>query len=238
MASPGSGPGGGHATGSSSFGPYAFGGSFGGRGGDVNAHTNLASAGLWRSGPGPGRRKRRRDRQAAQQPAAGEEPLKLARLGNLTLNTLSANGSPSPSSLGGGGAGGGILLHAGGIDSRFIAASGRSAAAVAPDPAAAAAGLPCWGCPVIHSDQPADCRVSTSTADRTRASAHGLAGVFTVGANSTVVPGGMSVTLDGNPVLSVPGSHNQTTATIEALIRARRDDQQRRQRHARQVRTR
>jgi hypothetical protein len=144
----------------------------------------------------------------------GGGAIEIGAVGNLTVGSIQAIGSGSGGGFSGGGAGGGILLHADGgwsLSSSLIAqggggntGGGGGRIALVGFPAhtlGSALGLPTY-----------------NLSGGGGSLFPGYAGVLTLAANDTTVPSGTSVVLDGNPVLSVPGSHNQTTATIEAVI--------------------
>ncbi|MBX3424040.1 MAG: hypothetical protein KF688_00030 [Pirellulales bacterium] len=220
-AVPGDGPGGGV-----SFAGFSAGGSFGGASGSWTSIPMIPGAAPYggllttlEGGSGGGVYAPFNGGNGSG--GGGGGAIEIGAVGNLTIGSVFANGFFGTGSVaGGGGAGGGILLHAGNglIYTGSLQVPGGGATGSA-GPASGGGGgrIALLGHPTLTLGSLAGPSVSLIGGSGSGGTS-GRAGVLTVSANTTTVPAGFSAVLDGTPIVSVPGSHNQSQHTIEALI--------------------
>ncbi len=164
---------------------------------------------------------------------AGGGAVEVVAVGTLTVATVAAIGSNgtgstngtnySPNYQAGGGAGGGILLSGGtgltvtstldvrGGDGGDAAATSGTIATAGGGGRIALAGLSSY----TLGSNPFTFNLNGGNST----TGNGFAGVITVDALTTTINGGTSVTLTGDPIVSVAGSLQRTSPTIEAYAR-------------------
>ena len=232
-AATGSGPGGGSAelgTGGGGFGGAGGSGSGGspygnlfqtlqgGSGGAANVFVSTAGS------------------DANARGGTGGGALEIVASGNLTVAGITANGSDGSASFqgsayaaAGGGAGGGVLLSGGSglIVTSISVNGGNGFAGDAPANGGGGGRIVLSG---ISSYTLGSTTLGSGIFSPVTASLHGgnaassgggpgFAGIVTVDSLDTTIPSGQSLTLDGTPIISVAGSTNQSSPTIEAYIR-------------------
>ncbi|MBX3435271.1 MAG: hypothetical protein KF847_18280 [Pirellulales bacterium] len=151
----------------------------------------------------------------------GGGAIEIGAVGNLAIGAILANGGNATSGIaGGGGAGGGILLHAGGSVSytgTLQVNGGNPTSSAGPGSGGGAGRIAIVGHPALTLGAGVGGSFSL-VGGSSGGGQFGRAGVLTVSANTTTVPAGFSAVLDGTPIVSVAGSHNQGNHTVEALI--------------------
>jgi hypothetical protein len=223
QSSAGQGPGGGTVYSSASVGNYPGGGGHGGAGGTIGAGIVNGNLLTTLAGGSSG---------AAYVPAGsyaaaggGGGALELVAVNTLTVTSaLAANGGvglQTQSSRAGGGAGGGILLSGGTL--AFTGSASASGGGTVQNNIAggggggrvALGGLPSY----TFGTGVSNVALNGGTPQNAGSGTDGFAGVLTVDAASTTLTSGQTVTLNGTPLVSVPGSINQSAHTVEAYIR-------------------
>lgn len=207
-SSPGYGPGGGFGT------NPGYGGGHGGRGGTASspqgtmggeAYGNLLTTLQGGSGGGS-------NNNLGSLGGGGGGAIEIGALGAVTVSSIQALGGNSPTG-GGGGAGGGILLNGNSISYSLLGTGGGAGSGTGGGGGRIA--LLGFGNYSIGSMPP----LVTASGGNGGGVTPGFAGVITVDANSTTVPTGKSVVLNGQLITSVAGQTGQTDLFVEAYIR-------------------
>jgi hypothetical protein len=210
LGAPGNGPGGGRFSNG-----YSTGGGFGGAGGGIFSTSGPSVLGgqpygdLWTTleggSGGAG--------TLSDAGWGGGGAVQISAIGALTVSTINANGGGSSGGGNAGGAGGGILLTGSTVAYTNLSAVGGAGNVGGGGGRVRIHGVPSYTLGTVPAAIALSGGNNSFNPDRA-----GFAGVFTIEAASSIVPSGASIVLDDQPVMSVLGSNNRTTPTVEAVI--------------------